>query len=443
MLTLSASALGLLMIAILSRPRSLFYLTVGLAFLSVPAAIPTTWGVAGLSIQAYEPFLILSTLYALIYFPVARETLIRECALLALFLVGAAYGLANGFPLAENAILSDILMPLYMVFALMITTRIIGTDLPGKIWRFLIPVLWFSAAVTLADSALGFSISGLSEDSVRVSGQILADVGTRIRSPASWLSVAVVCGILAYVASTNRKVGSLAPWLIPAAFIATVSFSRNTVLALVVTLLFVLFANRDFRLSVIKRTVGYFVVASVGVVIVLILVHSWSENPLSAWVVEQQNGFTQRIVNGLSRSELAIDASAQYRLTQENPYLISAIRESPIVGHGFGFPYRPLYSGGYELEEAQRLQYYAHNFYLWLWTKAGVLGLLVFVWAAVVPVLTSFRGSKIAIAAGAASAGLLASSLVAPVPLGTPSALLLGILFGLCWDGRIRREPLS
>jgi O-antigen ligase len=136
------------------------------------------------------------------------------------------------------------------------------------------------------------------------------------------------------------------------------------------------------------------------------------------------------VLEGLTSSTLEVDLSSQFRVVFENALIIPRIEESPLFGHGFGYAYKPPLGipGTFNSDFAP---YYAHNFYLWILVKAGVTGLAIFLWFSLAPILKTFRQSSgLAHASAGAATALLACSFVVPMPIGSPTALLLGALLG-------------
>jgi len=150
--------------------------------------------------------------------------------------------------------------------------------------------------------------------------------------------------------------------------------------------------------------------------------------PGGAWINLQVTSYGDRVLSGLSAEAQAADSSIQYR-DIEDVYLLEAVRTSPVVGHGFGYAYKP--PSGQSDFLLNYAPYYAHNFYLWLLAKTGVLGGVLFAFVVIPPLLRVLRSaSNAALAAAAGLASMLAVSFVAPIPLGGASSILFGALVG-------------
>jgi O-antigen ligase len=135
---------------------------------------------------------------------------------------------------------------------------------------------------------------------------------------------------------------------------------------------------------------------------------------------------------------LAHDDSANYR-ERELTNLEIAVSKAPVLGHGFGFAYQPP-QGKAGTFWGDRAPYYSHNFYWWTLAKTGIIGLGLALFAMLAPLagaLTQrYSGPQVA-AAAASLAGLLAVSWVAPLPIDSPTSLLIGAALGaaLGWGG--------
>ncbi|RXZ72224.1 hypothetical protein ESP51_04900 [Agromyces albus] len=408
-------------------PRVLVYAAVASAFVTLPSAIPMTYAIGPYSFRLYEPLLIAAAVYVVSAFPATSKVRALEVALFGFVVIWSIVGLTNGSDIAF--IIADVRMLVYLALAYSIASRIMRTSMVAGIVRLLLPLLWISAAFTLLGSVAGIPIAGREE---YASLSLSADAATRILSPSTYLSVAVVCIAASVVIAGRVPFKRTLPWMIPAIFIAALSFSRNAIISVAVAALVGLIAGGSA--STWMRAVSYAAIAVVVGAAAWVLLSATSSLPVSAWALQQVNSFTGRVIEGISLNAISNDTSAQYRLGQENPFLLSSIAQQPVFGHGFGHPYKPLFTGRFASEaEAEALSRFAHNFYLWAWVKAGAVGLVLFLVATVAPAIASMRlrtGAGIGAAAGLL--GLLAAAFVAPMPLGVPTGFLVGLLAGAC-----------
>ncbi|WP_432246051.1 O-antigen ligase family protein [Arthrobacter sp. G.S.26] len=416
----------LVVIGLSLRPTAAVYLTILLAATTLPEVVPTTFRLAGFSFRAYEPFLVVSAIYVLVRYKSSRSANIKVCFLVFLFLAWSILGLSFGNPPLK--IVADVRLPIYMAIAYAIGLRIAGTDLSHRVLSTFRISLWFSAGITLLSSTTGLPINGREADST-LNLQGTGDEAIRLLSAATYPSLAVLCSVIALAIAGRASLWSTISFGAPALFIVVVSFSRNSILGIGVAAIYAIIAARKTRAMTRALSIASGILtAAIAVVIAEPLLRATSGG---SWLVQQIEAFQGRVLGGLTTDGLATDGSAQFRFEQEDFYLLPKIWDSPLIGHGFGYAYKPLFTG--RIVASDDFQYYAHNFYLWLLVKTGIIGLAIFVFALVLPLFHAQRhlGAQ-SLATGAAAVGLLACSFVAPMPLGSPTSVLLGVLAGIC-----------
>lgn len=429
-------AIAALAVFIAKNPDRLFYITLAAATMALPAFVPTTFSVGSVSIKAYEPFLLLSVVYAAIRYkgriPVALSIFG------ALIVIWAAVGLlAQHDP---SKIIYDTRNLLMLAAASFVASRVSGTHVLGGVLRWVKWILWSSAGLSLLASATSLPLAGRAEEAaLPVTGAGAGEAAIRLLTPATHLSLAVLCILAVLVVIRRQTFNSIAIYAIPALLMVFISFSRNSLLGIAVAVLAALLAARNVRS--VGRTLGH--VAVVGTTFWLIMASSTmlSSFPVGSWLNKQVEGFSDRVLGGLTSETLTVDNSAQFRFQQENALIIPRISEAPLAGHGFGYAYK-LPTGIPGSFSADFAPFYAHNFYLWILVKAGLIGLALFLWFALVPTIRSiWSGNVMTVAAGGAALALLATSFVAPMPVGSPTGLILGALIGVCAD-KSRRSDL-
>lgn len=430
--------IGLIVVALgaisvfLVRPSWLIYATVVLTIVTVPAQIPMFFGVAGFTVYLYEVMLVAAFLAVLTKKPSLAACVFRRVVVLASVLITfSLVGLARGHEIVR--VVGDVRPLIYLLLAYFIGSKISGTPVMGRVVSLLTPTLYFSAGISILASVSGLAVSGR--------GDVLGGIATgenavRLLTPATYPATAVLCGIACLLIAGRIRARSSLTLAIPALIIVFLSFSRNSLIAVAVASLFGLLAIGVMRSVPAMVRISLFIVAAAGSLILLATVMRGTA--IGDWLSTQLWAYNDRVFGGISEGGIRADSSAQYRLVQENPYLLEGIADSPIIGHGFGYPYKPLLTGRVYFSGSEALRYYAHNFYLWLPVKSGIIGLLAFAYAVLSPVVSTIRSaSSSALASGAAAAGLLASSVVAPMPLANNTAVLLGSLVGVCaaWQG--------
>ncbi len=312
------------------------------------------------------------------------------------------------------------------VAAGVIATRIFGTALADRCFKVLGWVLWISAAVTLAGATTGLEVGGRTEDAslTLVSGNSAA--ATRLLTEATFPALAVLCGVIALsVAGRIRIVDSWA-LSVPALLITVLSFSRNSILAVAVAILFAVVAGRSVGAVVRASLVVVSTLAVFGLLVLLGPV--LATLPGGDFVNTQVHSYSDRVIGGLTSTVQSTDPSVQFR-ARENSFLMQGFLSSPFIGHGFGFAYKP--SAGTASFLLDYAPYFAHNFYGWIAVKGGAVSCLLLVAAFASPLLRATkRASTATFALAAAFVAMLAVSIVAPVALSTNSALLFGGLLG-------------
>jgi hypothetical protein len=412
--------------AIAINPNWLIYLAVILAIITIPAQVSLVVDLGGFKFRAYEFFLFGSSVFVAYKYPANRFATSRVYVLVAALVCWSVFGFSTGNDIGR--VVGDVRHILYMALAIFVASRIAGTPVMDGIVKLLPFVLWISAGVTVVGSIYGIALSGREFE---IGQSAAVGEATRLLTPATYPALAVICAVVALALSGRYSISSTWIFSVPALVIVFLSFSRNNIIALVAS---IVFAIASIGLTkVAPMAFKYIIYGTLGILAFLLLepvLLSWS---FGEWLVAQLHAYNVRVISGITAESLDSDGSALYRSVQENPYLLRGIAESPLVGHGFGYPYKPLITGRSYFSGSESLRYYAHNFYYWITVKAGILGLAAFFYSVVWPVVSSIRARQTdSLAAGAAATGLLACSIVAPMPLGAPTAVLLGALVGIC-----------
>jgi len=424
------------------RPAWAVYLTLILAFTAMPAFIPTEFNVAGNTIRAHEPFLLLAVLHTMAKFKSSRRLNLLTVAFATFVALGFLVGFAeqntltkllyDARPVAEGAV---------MIF---VAVRVYGTDIAVTAYRVIKWVLWASAAVVLAGATLGIQVGGRTEEASLANPGADYGVATRLLTSATFPALAVLCAIAAIVIAKRITLRSTWVLSVPAALIVVLSFSRNSILALAVAILFAVVATRT--VSAMLRAGGVVLVTIAAFALLIVLNPILATLPGGDFINTQIASYSSRVLNGLTSNVQATDASVQFRAS-EDAWLLRGIAAAPVLGHGFGFAYKP--SAGTSSFTLDYAPYYAHNFYLWAGVKTGVVGVLMFVLSIASPLLRSLNRPTVAtLGIAAALVGMLAASYVAPVPLSSTSTILFGALVGALARStergtKSRQEPLS
>lgn len=400
-------------------PELSVYLTLILSCTALPIMIPTSFAVGGLIFQLYEPFLALATLYVLVRHRPSRYV-VGRCSLISASVgIGLVVGILNGNFLQK--IYQDVRLPIILAVGILVAGGVANTEVASRCLRLLPWILWISATVVVLSSVTGLEIGGRTESVVPSAD----GAATRLLSSATFLAVAVLCGCISLAVAQQITLRSHLNYVLPAAVIMGLSFTRNHLLALIAAVVFTAVALRS-----LDAVGGLFKLLATAIPVFFVCVLVLSALPPDNWLSEQVTGYSTRVVDGITGRSISNDASAAYRM-EETSRIIPVIEQSPIIGYGMGAAYQPAQGpAGQFLYD--RAPYYAHNFYLWLLLKAGVFGLALFLLAVLGPLWRAVRAPNSGqLAAGAGTAALLAVNFVTPLPLGAPESLVFGALVGL------------
>jgi hypothetical protein len=405
--------------------RWLLPVTIVVAFAAFPEPFPQQLYFGGFSFHLYEPLLLTTAIWALSQ-PAAVSVVKCVAPFILLCVVTAAWSLVvAGADIHKMG--SDVRLPFYFALSMYIASKVVGTPHQARCVRALLVTIWFSAIMVVVASANDMKLAGRSE--VASLSRHGADAATRFLTPTDFLAMLIVAVCVVSVISGNPREFSVSVWLIPSAVLLVLSFSRNHLVGLAAAVIFALLAFRSAR-SVVAAVRAAAVIGVAALLLQMGAANIFAPIPGATFVTTQADSYVNRVVNGLKQENREIDPSVEFR-EKENAKLRTAISESPLIGHGFGYAYKsPTGPPGSFLRESA--PYYAHNFYLWFLLKVGVLGIIVFAWMALVPLLVVLfkRVSTLQVAAASAAFGLLAVSFFAPIPNDTPGAPLLGALLG-------------
>lgn len=420
-----AVAIGILGLTALSMsPQAIFPALIILAFTSVPVGIPTAFSISGIQFRIYEPVLLIAAIIAVVKYRAPEYRVPGAVAIGSVLLGGALLGLVSPNP--DIRVMTDVRPLVSFYLAYLIAAKMIRTGQFQSLLRVVPFVLWVSAATTTAASMFGFNIANMQAEAAGST-----DAAARLIGPATYLAVAVLCGLIALYIAGKIRLRNFWMYWVPALPLITLTFSRNILIALGAATVFAVLASLSTPAIVrtLRLILGVAVVAFLSYAMTSILA-GW---PGTTWLRAQFDGYLDRVVGGIGSDAIARDGSAQFRVEQENAYLIPEIEQRPFWGNGFGYAYKPLNTGRSISEKSEYLRYYAHNFYLWLLVKVGLVGSFLFFF----PVFSGLVGAirrkgSVAIATGAATVGFLGISVVAPMPLGNPTSVVFGIAAGAC-----------
>ncbi|WP_344782153.1 O-antigen ligase family protein [Microbacterium kribbense] len=366
-----------------------------------------------------------------------KRTIYRPLLGVAIYIVVAA----TVSVIAGNAvqkILFDIRGLMTMLASAYVAYHLLGSTIQAALVRSIRWILWISGILVLASSVFGITLAGRSEEAglYLTSGGFTASDATRLIVSTTDLALVVLASLTAVVVVGRYSFKLALPMFVPAFVIVFLGFSRNSLLGVAAASIFAVVAALSWQSL---RKLALFL--SAAVVLVAGTIALLSVSPAASWLQAQLTGFQTRVLDGLTRAAFRTDTSILYR-TSEAEHLIAAFRRSPLFGNGFGYAYQPP-QGPMGTFWGDQAPYYAHNFYLWLLAKAGLLGAIIFCFVAVVPLVRGIRtATPVRLIVTSGSMAALAVSLVAPMPLGTNSSVaiggILGLAFGALMDQRSR-----
>lgn len=422
------AVIGLLFLGIsLWRPWVAAYALLIVAFLAMPSVVPPQVSLFGVSMYLFEPFLVVAVIVALLRLRPTRFTDTASSLLLFILLGGSLVSIVAKINVSH--VVSDVRSLFYFTGALFVAGRYAATGYIRSISALAYFILWISALLMLFSSVTGIPVAGRQEEATLYLEGAGSGGGaaTRIITSTTNLALPVLAAFLACWIVGKTSKGSAIRVLLPSLIISFLGFSRNTLLGVAVAILFALVVVpwRDSWPSIVRRLLA--VATSAFLVYMALPVLQFL--PGSNFVADQLSTYASRVLDGLSQETLAVDTSVLYR-EHENSFLIQAIAEQPLLGHGFGYAYKP---GEGEVGSfwADKGTIYAHNFYLWVWVKTGLIGLVGWIVLSALPITKVFRErntNMLFLACG--TVALLAVSVVAPMPIGSAGSVAIGLFMG-------------
>jgi O-antigen ligase len=406
------------------KPEGMVGVTLFGAFAALPEGLHVGKVMGPVAIYAYQVTAVLAICYLL---PIVRLRF-ADFRLPLIFTTAVIIFTAVGFEMRHDAemVVRESTTLLEMVVGFVLALLIVyGGYLKWTI-RVMIVILWFSAGMAIVSSLHAIRLAGRAES---LEGTTGAGQALRIVLSTQTPATAVLCALIAAAIIGRVRPATFFALGPPALVISLLSFARNTLIAVAVAAVVAFLAS--FGWAALRRSVKVLAVSAVIFAVTVpgsmfLLQHSEA----GSWLSDQFTAFNQRVLGGVSKSALAVDESTLDRL-REVARLNQAIAQAPVFGHGLGYAYQ-LPSGNDPNAFAWKLgPTYSHLFYQWWLAKAGAVGMAVFAWFALTPVVRAFRcASAPGKISAAVAAGLLAISAVWPLPEMPMDALALGLALG-------------
>ena len=449
-------ALGYLVL-LRHNPSWIVHGLIVVCFTTTPSSVPDGFGFAGYYVYFYEFFLIGSAVYAIASVRAApsRMNVSASIGLRATWLFVAAVVMAGCIGVMNGHSIQDIhtdSRPIAdMLIGIFVFTTIVAVGDGLRYVKTVTAVLVVSAVVMIGASVAGVPLSGREETAqlYTTSGSLVSGGSDALRylTQTTPLALAALLFCVALVALRRARLSSVAPILIASLVVSFLGFSRNTLLALAGTMLFVLIASfvNGWFLSTVVRLVQTVAIGAVVLGLLVVLARSVGGG---VWIDEQISGYTNRVFAGLDQSTAAVDTSTQDRL-QEDRYILRAADGHEVFGNGAGTRYKPAMGPASEFA-ADKGELYAHNFYGWLYVKSGIVGVSAFVIMVAAGLLPSLRRryrSRTLAAASGVLFGVAIALIVMPLPLdhvnSTLFAMILGVCFGLTVSVSARKSSVD
>lgn len=406
-----------------TRPAMMVGVALFLGFAALPEGLHIGKVVGPVTIYLCHVALIIAICFLL---PVVRLRL-SEYLLPGMFVLTVAYFAAVGFAMGHPAaiIVREVTFLLEMVGGFVLALVIVYSGHVKLSIHAMVLTLWFSAGMAVASSSGGLRLAGRLESLQSDTGDAASRVITATLTPA----IAVLAALVA-----TQIVGRVKPfWYLalglPALIVSVLAFSRNTLIAVGVAAAVAFLASLGWASL---RRAARLTIAGAGILAVAVpgalflLQHSTAGD----WLNDQINGFSHRVLGGVSSSALAVDSSTLDRLA-EDANLNRAIAQAPMFGHGLGFAYQEPFGRDPDAFTNTLGTTYSHNFYLWWLAKSGAVGMAAFAVFALTPLVVALRSASASAKASAAvSVGLLMMSIVDPLPEDPANAMTLGMALG-------------
>lgn len=418
-------------------PLSFFFLLVSLP---LPSLFPLTFTAVDVVFYVADLVLIL----ALIMTPrMARERFggAVPIALAGVLLLSGVNGLLHGATL--DALTRDLRPWIYLLATFHLglsASDAISKSLASKV---VLGVLWFSA--------IGIALSLLTRQPLVGGTFTSATTGvpgfdnvsvTRFQLNSTMLGLLVLCTCLALSIALDpggkRRPRFLLPYGAPALAIVFFAFARNSLLALVASLIVVLLAI-SHRAQLVQKLPTFLLVIATVLVPIAVISGRDSESAIARGL----ESYDERVIAGLSGSAIRDDVGLQLR-RMENEHALATFLSYPIIGKGLGTTYRPIFNDPFEPFPAGIGPTYAHNVYLWFLAKLGLVGLLTLTPMFLAPIVIAVREHRriassdtalnLAVAAGIA--GIMAVGVVAPHINTINGAPVIGIALGYLYQQR-------
>lgn len=427
---------------VLAAPRAVICIGAASTLAPVPARAPFAFAAGGGTLYAADLLVFAAFLVCLRREFRPRQTLCVQA--LSVFLAVGMFGALLNHP-GLGLLGRDARGPLQLVFGVVIGMAAVrDVRLMRLLLRTLSVILWWAALAVAASVVTGLD---LTFGHITAPDTLINNVQTTFASNRYQLDASNVAALVLAATITMLLLGqirfrtAMIAFLIPSIFLTFESFSRNNLLALgaaLLTALIVAVRRGSVIPTIFRLLTGTMLLIAAAIVV-------YNAISVTAGILGQPNPlavqlatYRGRVLDVLSGANLQGDASAQFR-TIEYGYAKQSFASSPLIGHGFGYQYRPVLpfdpfglAGG---------TIYAHNWYGWVIAKVGIVGAVSLAIILLGPLRTALHSARSCNAA--LSTVVLVSTLcalavmyVAPLPEAPGSSLYVGAVAGIGWGLR-------
>lgn len=351
----------------------------------------------------------------------------------------AVIGYLNGAE--QSALLQDLRGPLYLICGYLIVSRRLQPTDSRNVLLLVGGILWWSVlAITIAlVSGQEFLQGRVGSASAFLGDSSQTLEATRFLVASKELGLVAMLSTMALALLGARRGGRRTHllWLfVPGAFVVFMAFSRQSIVAVVIALLYVMVVTPRRPETVGRMATG---AGALGLILAILVISGVAgryagENTV---IGAQLSGYSDRVISGLRGENATEDPGNRFR-TLEIQAAVDYFTAHPAVGGGLGVQYRE----DLEIEAFNDIEYgrrYVHNVYLWYAVHGGVLGLVAIGFLLARPLVTvllpAFRGAfprrDLVLALGAPYLGILVIGLVEPVIHTNASAPLVGGLLAI------------
>lgn len=434
MMAVALAAVLVLVVIGLQKPWLLPGATLFSIMMPWPYSVPLAKFVFGIAIYVFDLLLPLAFLTALR----ARDTRTTVppalLAYLTVMIAAAGVGLAHTAPL--GTVLRELRPPIYLFMGFSLGWLLVTARHRSLVPRVVGTVLWVSVLGILISAVTGLDLVGGTVSSPLTGVAGFNSNGPnrfQIQSTPLALMVLSICICLLITAPKMKRrslLGVLALG-VPAFGVVFFSFARHSLLAVGVALIVALAVTP--RRSRLLISIPTLVLVGILVIVPLAATGTFS----SETATRQIDAFTERVIQGLSRSAFQKDLGIELRRL-ETKYALETFRRNPVMGLGLGTNYRPTLPEVFDVFPDGIGETYIHNAYLWYLAKTGLVGTAAFGAAVLGPLAAAFRKARrsglpdagVDIALGSAVLGFLAANAVAPYLWDFPGALMVGGIVG-------------